>query len=150
MIHRTLAFGRATDGQGRFTTLAGARFLDVRPGSGAYAIVASRPIWRGIQLVDVDPSSRRSGGGQRGFWHERGVGASTFVLGDTTYAIVASSADDGIQLVSLPDCSGAPAPDSEPEPSAPAPPPVVFRESFASAATAGMAAITGALAAALL
>ena len=46
--------------------------------------------------------------GEGGFTNLLGSSdVSTFVIGDSTYAIVAAFDDDGIQLVSIPDCNGA-------------------------------------------
>merc|ERR1711968_73525 len=79
-------------------------------GDSTYAIVAASGDG-GIQIVDVsDPSSPVAAGsatdGQGGFTRLGGArDASTFVLGDSTYAIVASApyAGGGIQIVDVSD-----------------------------------------------
>jgi len=104
------AVGAATDGQGGFTELYGAMAVATfEAGGSTYAIVAS--YWDdGIQLVDVsDPSSPVAVGaatdGQGGFTELDGANAvATFEAGGSTYAIVASYDDHGIQLASLSSC----------------------------------------------
>ena len=104
-----VAAGAATDGQGGFTTLAGPYGVStfVR-GESTYAIVAA--YYDGIQIVDVsDPSNpvpvSSATDGQGGFTTLHAPQAvSTFVIDGRTYAIVAARDDDGIQIVSIPDC----------------------------------------------
>ena len=105
-----VAVGDATDGQGGFTELDGARGVSTFVvGGSTYAIVASQND-DGIQLVDVsDPSSPVAVGaatdGEGGFTELDGAySVSTVVVGGSTYAIVASFEDDGIQLVMLSTC----------------------------------------------
>ena len=103
----------ATDGQGGFTTLAGARAVStfVR-GSRTYAIVGIHLGYpdNGIQIVDVsDPSNpvpvSSATDGEGGFTELDGAFAvSTFAIDGSTYAIVAATYDNGIQIVSIPDC----------------------------------------------
>ena len=105
-----VAAGAATDGQGGFTTLLGAQAVSTFAIDGStYAIVAA--YWdNGIQIVDVsDPSNpvpvSSATDGEAGFTELRGAAAvSTFERDGSTYAIVAAVVDDGIQIVSLPDC----------------------------------------------
>ena len=105
-----VAAGAATDGEGGFTELLGAAAVSTFAIDGStYAIVAAT-YDNGIQIVDVsDPSNpvpvSSATDGQGGFTELRGAyGVSTFVRGDSTYAIVAAYSDNGIQIVSIPDC----------------------------------------------
>jgi len=102
-----VAVGSATDGINGFDTLDGA--LGVATfviGASTYAIVASEAD-DGVQLIDVsDPSAPVAVGsatdGVGGFDELNGAhGLATFVIGASTYAIVASDADDGVQLARM-------------------------------------------------
>eukprot|EP01043_Picozoa_sp_COSAG02_P039979 COSAG02_NODE_3198_length_7186_cov_9.288557_5_plen_664_part_00 len=100
----------ATDGQGGFTELRGANAVSTfERGGSTYAIVAAGSD-NGIQIVDVsDPSNpvpvSSATDGEGGFTELRGAYAvSTFERGGSTYAIVAAGSDNGIQIVSIPDC----------------------------------------------
>ena len=105
-----VAAGAATDGQGGFTTLHGAQAVStfVR-GESTYAIVAATRD-NGIQIVDVsDPSNpvpvSSATDGEGGFTELDGaIAVSTFAIDGSTYAIVAAYSDNGIQIVSIPDC----------------------------------------------
>ena len=102
-----VAVGSATDGVGGFDTLNGA--LGVATfviGASTYAIVASE-VDDGVQLIDVsNPSAPVAAGsatdGVGGFDELNGAhGVATFVIGASTYAIVASDPDDGVQLARM-------------------------------------------------
>ena len=99
----------STDGAGGFDTLAGASGVDVaRIGSSTYAVVASSGD-SGIQIVDItNPSSpvavasARDGAG--GF--DELAGASSVAIariGSSTYAVVASARDNGVQIINITD-----------------------------------------------
>ena len=105
--------GSATDGDPGFAELGGAEGLDVfTDAAGAtYALVASRGD-SGIQLVHVrgggddDDDALASAGwashGNRGFGELDGAaGAAAFSMDGRRYAVVSSSADDGVQLVRM-------------------------------------------------
>ena len=106
-----VAVSSATDGEGGFTTLHLPHGVStfVRGGS-TYAIVVTTGPGSGIQIVDVsDPSNpvavASATDGEGGFTTLQACQyVSTFVRGDSTYAIVASYGDNGFQLVSIPDC----------------------------------------------
>jgi len=106
-----VAVGSATDGVNGFVELDGP--VDVATfviGSSTYAIVASHSD-SGVQLIDVsDPSAPVAVGsatdGVNGFVELYGPhGVATFVIGSSTYAIVASREDDGVQLIDVSDPS---------------------------------------------
>ena len=75
-------------------------------GDGTYALVASYTD-NGVQVIDVsDPSSLVAMGtasdGYPGFIQLEGPhGVATFVIGASTYAIVASYLDDGVQVMNV-------------------------------------------------
>ena len=105
-----VAAGAATDGEGGFTTLDVAHAVSTfERGESTYAIVAA-VVDDGIQIVDVsDPSNpvpvSSATDGQGGFTELYGaIAVSTFERGGSTYAIVVAYSDNGIQIVSLPDC----------------------------------------------
>ena len=106
-----VAVSTATDGEGGFTELAGARAVSTfERGGSTYAIVAASND-SGIQIVDVsDPSNpvpvSSATDGEGGFTELDGaVAVSTFERGESTYAIVAAGyPENGIQIVSFPDC----------------------------------------------
>jgi hypothetical protein len=109
-----VAVGAATDGVNGFSTLDGARNVATFViGSSTYAIVAAY-YDDGVQLIDVsDPSSPVALGsatdGQNGFTELDGAfDVSTFVIGNTLYAIVASYYDDGVQLIDVSNPSSGP------------------------------------------
>eukprot|EP01043_Picozoa_sp_COSAG02_P013397 COSAG02_NODE_535_length_20660_cov_37.561111_6_plen_591_part_01 len=103
--------GDGVNGVNGFTELDGptgvATFV---VGGGTYAIVAAAGD-DGIQIVDIsDPSAPVAVGsatdGVGGFTHLDGAySVSTFVVGGGTYAIVAATDDDGIQIVNISDPS---------------------------------------------
>jgi len=106
-----VAVGSATDGFGGFDELAGARTVATFViNASTYAIVAS---WDddGVQLIDVsDPSAPVAVGsatdGFGGFDElDAAFGVATFVINARTYAIVASGADNGVQLIDVSDPS---------------------------------------------
>jgi hypothetical protein len=106
-----VAVSSATDGEGGFTTLDGALGVSTFVVDGStYAIVAAGRPDNGIQIVDVsDPSNpvavSSATDGEGGFTALAAASAvSTFVRDGSTYAIVAAVNDNGIQLVSIPDC----------------------------------------------
>ena len=101
--------GNATDGINNFTHLEGATSvaiftIDVR----TFAIVAS-PGDDGVQIMDVsDPSSPVPAGsatdGVGGFTMlKRAQSVATFTIDESTFAIVGSGADNGIQLMNVSD-----------------------------------------------
>ena len=102
-----VAVGSATDGMGGFYTLdrarAAATFI---VNASTYAIVVSMND-AGVQLIDVsNPYAPVAVGsatdGVGGFDELNGAhGLATFVIGASTYAIVASDADDGVQLARM-------------------------------------------------
>ena len=101
--------GSATDGVNGFDELDGARGVATFAiGASMYAIVVARDD-NGVQLIDVsDPSSPAAVGsatdGVNGFDVLDGAfGVATFVIGASTYAIVASYVDDGVQLINVSD-----------------------------------------------
>eukprot|EP01048_Picozoa_sp_COSAG05_P021924 COSAG05_NODE_4193_length_1628_cov_14.543492_1_plen_104_part_10 len=77
-------------------------------GESTYAIVAGRND-NGVQLIDVSsPSSPLAVGfaidGDDGFTELGGPnGIDTFVIGESTYAIVAANTDNGVQLMDVSD-----------------------------------------------
>ena len=102
-----VAVGSATDGVGGFDELNGARAVATFViGSSTYAIVASYSD-NGVQLIDVsNPSAPVAVGsatdGVDGFDELAGaIGVATCVIGSSTYAIVASLIDDGVQLIDV-------------------------------------------------
>ena len=110
-LRNPLAVGSATDGVNGFDELEGAAFLATFViGASTYAIVVARND-NGVQLIDVsDPSSPVAMGsatdGVNGFDELDGAYAeATFVIGTSTYAIVASYTDDGVQLIDVSDPS---------------------------------------------
>ena len=111
ILSSPLAVGSATDGVNGFTQLKGANGVATFViGTSTYAIVASA-LDNGVQLVDVsDPSSPVAVGsatdGVNGFDRlDAAVDVATFVIGTSTYAIVASWSDDGVQLIDVSDPS---------------------------------------------
>jgi hypothetical protein len=106
-----LAAGSATDGVGGFDRLLGAYVVSTwSVGSSVYAIVAALSD-DGVQIIDVsDPSSPVAVGsatdGAGGFEGLDGaVGVSTWSVGSSVYAIVASAIDDGVQIIDVSDPS---------------------------------------------
>jgi len=102
-----VAVGSATDGVDGFDELnmpGGVATFVI--GTSTYAIVASRDD-DGVQLIDVsDPSAPVAVGsatdGVDGFDELDGPrGVATFVIGTSTYAIVAAQFDDGVQLARM-------------------------------------------------
>ena len=101
----------ATDGVGNFDTLAGVSGVAIfKIGDKAYAIVASR-YDDGLQTIDVsDPYFPVALGtatdGLEGFTTlNRPMDVATFVIGTSTFAIVTSSGDHGVQIVDINDPS---------------------------------------------
>ena len=99
----------ATNGAGGFYTLAGASGIDVaRIGSSMYAVVAAAAD-NGIQIVNItDPHSpvavASAVDGSGGFDELAGAASVAIAgIGSSTYAVVASAADDGIQIVNITD-----------------------------------------------
>ena len=104
-----VALGSATDGVGGFTELEGAYDVaTVAIGARTLAIVTGIDD-DGVQLIDVsDPSNPVAVGsatdGVGGFDKlKRAFGVDTFAIGASTHAIVASSGDDGVQLMHISD-----------------------------------------------
>ena len=106
-----VAVSSATDGVDGFEELDGAHCVATFViNASTYAIVAS---WDddGVQLIDVsDPSAPVAVGsatdGFGGFDElDAAFGVATFVINARTYAIVASSADNGVQLIDVSDPS---------------------------------------------
>ena len=104
----------AQDGQGGFTALAGPRGITtVVIDNTTYALVASRND-DGVQIINItDPENPTATAavtdgqtdGQGGQFTEldgpRGI--TTVVIDNTTYALVASSSDDGVQIMDITD-----------------------------------------------
>ena len=99
--------GSATDGVNGFDELDGAHGVATFViGTSTYAIVASFSD-NGVQLIDVsDPSRPVAMGsatdGVNGFTGLDGpYGIATFVIGTSTYVIVACQEDDDVQLLQV-------------------------------------------------
>ena len=97
------------DGENDFTKLDGAYAVTtVAIGSSTYALVASFDD-DGIQIIDItDPASPTAVSAvsdeENGFTELDGArGITTTVIGDSTYALVASFDDDGIQIIDITD-----------------------------------------------
>ena len=101
-----------------FTELDGARNVDTFTiGSSTYAIVTSKND-DGVQIIDVsDPTNivakdAETDGGTFTILNDvRGV--DTFVIGSSTYAIVTSKADNGVQIIDVSDPTNIVAKDAE-------------------------------------
>ena len=129
-----------------FTELDGAQGVATFViGTSTYAIVASF-VGGGVQLIDVsDPSSPVAVGsatdGVNGFDELDGAnGVATFAIGTSTYVLVASATDEGVQLLqvgaSLVD-SSQPPPLPPTSPPSPPPPPLVAWQYYAGAGIPG-------------
>ncbi len=97
----------ATDGMGKFDELDGAAdIVAVTIGARTYALVASYAD-DGVQIIDVtDPSSPAATAsvtdGKGGFDELAGArGIAAVTIGASTYALVASYADDGVQIIDI-------------------------------------------------
>ena len=97
------------DGENDFTKLDGAYAVTaVAIGSSTYALVASFDD-DGIQIIDItDPASPTAVSAvsdeENGFTELDGArGITTTIIGDSTYALVASFDDDGIQIIDITD-----------------------------------------------
>jgi hypothetical protein len=108
-----------TDGVNSFTELKGARGVDVFTiGSSTYAIVTGYSD-DGVQIIDIsDPTDivakDAETDGVNSFTELDGArGADTFVIGSSTYAIVTSNVDDGIQIIDISDPTDISATDAE-------------------------------------
>ena len=108
-----------TDGVNGFTELDGARDVDVFTiGSSTYAIVTSY-LDDGVQIIDIsDPANivakDAETDGVNGFTLlDAANGVDTFVIGSSTYAIVASHHDDGVQIIDISDPANIVAKDAE-------------------------------------
>jgi len=95
----------ATDNDNGFSTLDGARGVATFTISGStYAIVASVDD-DGVQLIDISDPSKivaidAETDGNNSFTELDGAsGVATFTISGSTYAIVASSVDDGVQMM---------------------------------------------------
>ena len=95
------------DGQNSFTALYGARSIATTTiGSSTYALVAAS-VDNGVQIIDItDPSnpvavSAVSDG--QGNFTELSFASSiaTTTIGSSTYALVAASTDDGVQIINI-------------------------------------------------
>ena len=98
-----------TDGQGGFTALAGARdIITVVIGESTYALAASYDD-DGVQIMDIsDPANPTATAvardGQGGFTELNGArDIITVVIGESTYALVASDYDNGVQIIDISD-----------------------------------------------
>ena len=101
-----------TDGVGGFDTLAGAsRITTVTVGSATYALVAAGAD-DGIQIIDIStPASptvvssiidgANDGSGSAFDTLDGANGITTVVIGASTYALVAATNDDGIQIIRI-------------------------------------------------
>ena len=99
----------AQDGQGGFTALAGPRGITtVVIDNTTYALVASRND-DGVQIINItDPENPTATAavtdGQGGFTELDGAWSiTTVVIGESTYALVASFDDDGVQIINITD-----------------------------------------------
>ena len=99
----------ASDGENGFTELDGARGITTAViGDNTYVLVASSND-DGIQIIDItDPDSptavSAASDGENGFTELDGArGITTAVIDDNTYVLVASSNDDGIQIIDITD-----------------------------------------------
>ena len=108
-----------TDGANGFTQLNGANGVDTFTiGGSTYAIVASY-IDNGVQIIDIsDPTNivarDAETEGANGFTQLNGAyGVDTFTIGGSTYAIVASINDDGVQIIDISDPTNIVARDAE-------------------------------------
>ena len=106
-VDNIFAVDAETDGENGFTELNGANGVDTFTcGSRTYAIVASYTD-DGVQLIDIsDPTNivaiDAKTDEENGFTVlDRAIDVNTFKIGSSTYAIVASAADDGVQLIEL-------------------------------------------------
>ena len=97
----------ATDGMGGFDELDGAAdIVAVTIGARTYALVASYAD-DGVQIIDVtDPSSPAATAsvtdGEGGFDELAGAcGIAAVTIGSSTYALVSSYTDDGIQIINI-------------------------------------------------
>ena len=106
------------DEETEFDELNGAQDVETFTiGSSTYAIVASK-VDNGVQIIDIsDPEnivakdSATDGAG--GFDELSGAfGVDTFVIDSSTYAIVASGTDDGVQIIDISDPENIVAKDS--------------------------------------
>jgi len=96
------------DGANSFTELEGARSVATwnTTNGNTYAIVASQAD-DGVQIIDItDPAAivamDAETDGENGFDELDGAAdVSTFTCGKSTYAIVASTVDDGLQLIDI-------------------------------------------------
>jgi len=84
-------------------------------GSSTYAIVASRDD-DGVQIIDIsDPTdivAKDSMDDTDSLVLNGAMGVDTFTIGDSTYAIVTSSIDDGVQIIDISDVDNIVAKDS--------------------------------------
>ena len=101
------ATASVTDGTGGFDELWGARDVDtVTVGNSTYAIVASL-FDSGVQIINITnpalPTATASVTDSKGGFDELRAAASvdTVTVGNSTYAIVASAADDGVQIINI-------------------------------------------------
>jgi hypothetical protein len=108
----------ATDGD-TFTMLRGASSVDTFTiGSSTYAIVVSE-VDDGVQMIDIsDPTAivakDAETDGENGFDELNGAHAvDTFVIGSSTYAIVVSYTDNGVQIIDISDPANIVAKDAE-------------------------------------
>ncbi|MFM8659525.1 MAG: hypothetical protein ACKOCQ_06300, partial [Candidatus Nitrosotenuis sp.] len=102
-----------------FTELLGANGVATFTISGStYAIVAS-DLDDGVQIIDIsDPANivakDAETDGANGFTELDGAsGVATFTIGASTYAIVASFTDDGVQIIDISDPANIVAKDAE-------------------------------------
>jgi hypothetical protein len=108
-----------TDGANSFTELDGAHGIGTFTiGSSTYAIVASYTD-DGVQMIDIsDPTAivakDAATDGVNGFTELEGAwGVDTFTIGSSTYAIVVSYTDDGVQMIDISDPANIVAVDAE-------------------------------------
>ena len=111
---RPTAVSSATDGAAGFGELAGASGVAVAEiGRGTYAVVAST--WdNGVQIVNITNPARPTAAssasdGTGGFARLGGASDVTVAgIGASTYAVVASQSDNGVQIINITD-PGSPA-----------------------------------------
>src|SRR5574338_482463 len=102
-----VAVDAETDGANGFTQLDGALGVDTFTiGCNTYAIVASVTD-DGVQIINVsDPANivavDAETDGANSFTELDGAsGVDTFTIGSNNYAIIASSVDDGVQIINI-------------------------------------------------
>jgi len=109
--HSPIAVTTIVDGEDGFTELASARYITTITIEGTpYALVTAKDD-NGVQIIDITdpyfPLPVASGiivDGANGFTElSKPIGITTVVIGGTPYALVASLADDAVQMIDISD-----------------------------------------------